>query len=161
DGARPTARLILSGDTLYGTAEEGGTGGTGTVFTIHTDGSGFTTLHNFSARTTSPSGIPINSDGAYPNNGLILSGNSLYGTANQGGSSGFGTVFKLNTDGTGFRTLHSFTALDNNVRNSDGANPLAGLILSGDTLYGTTTTGGRTNVGGITMGGRGTVFAVN
>src|SRR5260221_3331317 len=35
-----------------------------------------------------------------------------------------------------FTTLHSFTALpDPDYTNSDGANPHAGLILSGNTLY--------------------------
>ena len=42
--------------------------------------------------------------------GLILSGNTLYGTAYYGGSAGNGTVFALNTNGTGFTTLHTFTA---------------------------------------------------
>ena len=58
-----------------------------------------------------------------------------------GGSSGNGTVFAVNTDGTGFTNLHSFTAASTNglipSTNSDGANPEAGLILSGNTLYGT------------------------
>src|SRR5439155_7669597 len=36
-----------------------------------------------------------NSDGANPFGGLILSGNTLYGTATYGGSSGRGTVFSL------------------------------------------------------------------
>src|SRR5207247_4674528 len=36
-----------------------------------------------------------NSDGANPYAGLFLSGNILYGTAANGGSSGFGTVFSL------------------------------------------------------------------
>ena len=76
-----------------------------------------------------------NSDGANPYAGLILSGNTLYGTANGGGSSGNGTVFAVNTNGTGFTNLHSFTAYL--VNNSDGAYPEAGLILSGNTLYGT------------------------
>src|SRR6266545_4495261 len=65
----------------------------------------FTTLHSFSAR----SGPPFarrNSDGVYPYAGLILSGNVLYGTAIAGGSSDDGTVFAVNTDGTGFTTLH-------------------------------------------------------
>jgi len=51
---------------------------------------------------------------------LILSGNTLYGTASRGGSYGSyggGTVFAVNTDGTGFTNLHSLTY-------SDGANPL-------------------------------------
>jgi uncharacterized repeat protein (TIGR03803 family) len=62
---------------------------------------------------------------------LILSGNTLYGTTSRGGSWNAGTVFAVNTDGTGFTTLHSLT------NGSDGANPQAGLILSGNTLYGT------------------------
>jgi hypothetical protein len=63
-----------------------------------------------------------------------------------------GTVFAINTNGTGFTTLHSFNAfLGVNDTNSDGGNPFGGLILSGDTLYGTATDGG--------SGGTGTVFA--
>jgi hypothetical protein len=39
--------------------------------------------------------ILINSDGANPNAGLILSGNTLYGTVAAGGSFGHGTVFAV------------------------------------------------------------------
>ena len=69
-----------------------------------------------------------------------------------GGSPGSGTVFKLNTDGSGFATVYSFSALVSST-NSDGANPQGGLVLSGATLYGTTTKGGSS--------GDGTVFAVS
>jgi uncharacterized repeat protein (TIGR03803 family) len=82
---------------------------------------------------------------------LVLSGNILYGTAYAGGSSINGTVFAVNTDGTGFTTLHSFTPLNNDT-NSGGANPLAGLIVSDNTLYGTTKYGGSS--------GKGTVFSL-
>ena len=150
DGAYPNG-LILSGNTLYGTANSGGSSGNGTVFAVNTNGTGFTNLHSFTA--TDPL-TGINSDGAYPVVGLILSGNTLYGTANSGGSSGNGTVFAVNTNGTGFTNLHSFTATNSNTGiNGDGANPQAGLILSGNTLYGTATHGGSS--------GNGTVFAVN
>jgi uncharacterized repeat protein (TIGR03803 family) len=142
DGARPLAGLILSANTLYGTASQGGSSGKGTVFAVKTNGTSFTTLHSFTATLNS-----TNSDGISPTAGLILSGNTLYGTANYGGSSGFGTVFALNTNGTGFATLHSFT------NGSDGANPNAGLILSGSTVYGTAVYGGSS--------GNGTIFAVN
>jgi uncharacterized repeat protein (TIGR03803 family) len=70
---------------------------------------------------------------------LILSNNILYGTARFGGSSANGTIFKLNTDGSGFTILHSFTAasgLFSNVTNSDGVLPSGRLALSGNTLYG-------------------------
>ena len=119
DGANPHAALILSGNTLYGTADIGGNSDRGTVFAINTDGTGFTNLHSFTALVNS-----TNSDGANPEAGLILSGNTLYGTAQYGGSSGNGTVFAINTDGTGFTNLHSFTASwSYSGTNSDGANP--------------------------------------
>jgi len=147
DGTDPEAGLILSGGTLYGTAEHGGSSGNGTVFAVGTNGTGFTTLHTFTADP---------GDGGEPRSGLILANNTLYGTTVAGGSSGNGTVFKLNTDGAGFTVLHSFTTgvyTNGNYTNSDGAEPFAGLILSGNTLYGTTVAGGSS--------GNGTVFAVN
>jgi uncharacterized repeat protein (TIGR03803 family) len=147
DGAIPYGGLILSGNTLYGTAEGGGSSGNGTVFAVNTNGTGFTTLYSFTAASSYP--FFINSDGAVPYGGLILSDNTLYGTAYYGGNSGNGTVFGVNTDGTGFTNLHSFTALDNNNANSDGANPYAGLILSGNTLYGTALQGGSVNNGTV------------
>jgi uncharacterized repeat protein (TIGR03803 family) len=158
DGAWVFGGLIISGNTLYGTTDNGGSGGSGTVFAVNTNGTGFTTLHSFTA--TSPFLNPYgtlsppytNSDGAFPVAGLVLSGNTLYGTTSFGGSSGWGTVFAINTNGTGFTTLHIFTG------GSDGAYPYTGtLILSGSTLYGTTTWGGS----GGGSSGNGTVFAVN
>jgi uncharacterized repeat protein (TIGR03803 family) len=150
DGAYPQAGLILSSNTLYGTASGGGSYGSGAVFKVNTNGTGFTNLYSFTAR--SGSSPYTNSDGAGPEARLILSGNTLYGTAVAGGSSGCGTVFAINTDGTGFTNLHSFTALFKTLTNSDGANPFAGLILSGTTLYGTGRYGGSS--------GNGTVSAV-
>ena len=152
DGASPYESLILSGSTLYGMTPAGGNSGNGVVFRLNTDGSGFTNLHSFTA--TSGSTFRTNSDGAQPR-GLILLSNTLYGTASGGGSSGQGTVFKANTDGSGFTNLHSFTALSNiiNGTNSDGAQPVGGLILSGGTLYGTAFVGGSFQ--------NGTVFAVS
>ena len=98
----------------------------------------FTNLHSFTLLNNY-----TNSDGARPYAGLILSGNTLYGTAFYGGSSGNGTVFAVHTNGTGFTNLHSFTAFSVlSSTNSDGANPEAGLILSGNTLYGTAYGGG-------------------
>jgi uncharacterized repeat protein (TIGR03803 family) len=94
DGASPLAGLTLLGNTLYGTASGGGISGHGTVFTLSTNGSGFTTLYSFTAVNYDASNTPTNSDGTGPN-GLILSGNTLYGTAGAGGMSGNGTVFSL------------------------------------------------------------------
>jgi uncharacterized repeat protein (TIGR03803 family) len=153
DGGFPYGGLLLSRNTLYGTANQGGLSGGGTVFAVNTNGTDFTTLHSFSA-ADSPS--YTNSDGAFPNDGLVLSGSTLYGTANIGGSSGNGILFAVNTNGTGFTNLHSFTAVYGtdgyNGTNSDGAYPEDALLLSGNTLYGTANAGGTY--------GNGTVFSL-
>ena len=70
-------------------------------------------------------------DGATPFE-LLLSSNVLYGTAGNTGHFNWGTVFKINTDGTGFTNLYNFTG------GSDGGGPTCGLALSSNTLYGTT-----------------------
>ena len=154
NGTQPLGGVILSGNRLYGTAWVGGPSGNGAVFALNTDGTGFTVLHRFSATVGSPP-FATNSDGARSRAGLILSGSRLYGTTEYGGSGGNGTVFALNTDGTGFTNLHSFTAIGDQppYPNSDGIRPRAGLILSGNTLFGTAVAGGSF--------ARGTVFKVN
>ena len=77
----------------------------------------FATVHNFTAVV-----FGTNGDGTTPITELILLGNTLYGTAYDGGTNGSGTVFAINTNGTGFSTLHTFTVLSgSNSTNSDGA----------------------------------------
>jgi|ERR1019366_2357026 uncharacterized repeat protein (TIGR03803 family) len=146
NGGYPQAGLILLGNTLYGTTRNGGGTGLGTVFAVNTNGTGFTNLYNFSTIQTNSVGAYTNSDGAVPLSGLISSGNTLYGTTAFGGSGGYGTVFAISNNGTGFTTLHGFTA------GTEGVYPQAGLILSGNTLYGT--------AGGGGSSGAGTVFAI-
>ncbi|HZL79584.1 MAG TPA: choice-of-anchor tandem repeat GloVer-containing protein, partial [Candidatus Limnocylindrales bacterium] len=155
EGYEPLGGLILSGTTLYGTTDLGGSPlypGDGSVFAVNTDGTGFTNLYTFSALNQSEY---TNSDGANSWAGLVLSDNTLYGTTREGGSFGPGTVFAVNTDGTGFLNLHSFTrgSASYPSTNSDGAGPFAGLILSGNTLYGTASALGSSSYG--------TVFALN
>src|SRR5262249_31765646 len=134
----PQSTLVQGPDgTLYGTARNGEATVAGTVFKIQPDGSGFTVLKRFTNSM----------DGTNPIAGLALSGSALYGTTSQGGSSNFGTVFKLTTDGTGYTVLKHFAS-------SDGANPLyASLTSSGSALYGVTYYGGSSR--------NGTVFKVN
>jgi len=154
DGAYPYCGLVLSGDTLYGTAAGGGTNGVGTVFAVNTNLTGFAAVHTFAAPAANSLGIFTNSDGGEPGGDLVLSGATLYGMAEYGGTNDNGTVYAVNTNGSDFRLLHTFSALDPTYyTNSDGANPYAGLILAGNTLYGTAEYGG-TN-------GNGTVFAIN
>lgn len=151
DEGFPSAALVLSGDTLYGTTVGGGGSGSGTVFAVSTNGANFTNLYAFTPTTVSS---PFsNNDGAWPLGALTQSGNTLYGTTSSGGVPGNGTVFAINKDGTGFSILHTFTTPSSYQNtNSDGAIPRASLVLSGDTLYGTTAFGG--------FFGGGTVFAL-
>jgi len=97
---------------------------------------------------TLTSGQPgTNDDGAYPAAGLILSGNTLFGTTTVGGSAGYGTIFQVNTDGSDFNTLYTFT---NGV---DGSTPMAPLLFADGVLYGTASAGGESDYG--------TVFAIS
>ncbi|HEX4121077.1 MAG TPA: choice-of-anchor tandem repeat GloVer-containing protein [Verrucomicrobiae bacterium] len=132
DGSVCMASLAVNGNLLYGTTYEGGSNGCGTVFAVQTNGSNFTVLHAFAG----------GSDAANPWAGLLLAGNTLYGTTYKGGTNGGGTVFAINIDGSNYMVLHDFGG------SSDGANPRENLILSGGTLYGTTSAGG-TNGAGI------------
>src|SRR3989442_1289719 len=110
------------------------TAGLGLTLVGRVGAQNFTTLYSF---TRTSGSLSTNSDGANPYAGLISSGNTLFGTAYYGGGSGYGTLFAVNTDGTGFAILHSFTADSGSpsYTNSDGTCPSAGLILSGNTLY--------------------------
>lgn len=93
----------------------------------------YTILHNFGADS---------GDGREPWGSLIVSGSTLYGMTTYGGIYGQGTLFKMNTDGSGYTILHNFGD------SGDGYNPLGGPILSGSTLYGMTASGG-SNGGGV------------
>jgi uncharacterized repeat protein (TIGR03803 family) len=132
DGYAPFAELTQGADgLLYGTAQSGG-GGVGTIFKLQTDGSGFTVTHYFDITS-----------GSYPYGGLTQSADgSLYGTTSQGGPQGKGTLFKVQTDGSGFTILHSFGGLD-------GSSPRATLALVGDKIYGTTFQGGGADLGTV------------
>ena len=142
DGISPQSAPVLAGTLLYGTTAYGGTNGYGTVFSFNTANSNFTTLHTFTGAA----------DGAFPVGDLLLSGNTLYGTANSGGSNGYGAVFSLSTSGSNFTALHGFNG------GIDGAYPQQGaLLLSGSTLYGTTAFGGSN---AVAPNGWGTIFSL-
>lgn len=133
-GQGPRGSLLQSGSVLYGVTTTGGSFGKGIVFKINTNGTGFTTLHEFQGGTT---------DGDFPDGSLILNAGVLYGTTAFGGTVGNkGTVFKVNTDGTGFANLRKFGGGSN-----DGALPYGTLTLYQSKLYGMTSQGGTSNLG--------------
>jgi len=49
EGINPLTGVLVSGNTLYGTAVNGGNGNSGTVFAISINGTGLTVLHHFAA----------------------------------------------------------------------------------------------------------------
>jgi uncharacterized repeat protein (TIGR03803 family) len=147
----PPNGIILAAGQLYGTTDGGGVELGGGVYTINTNGTGFALLHNFLwdfLTFTNAPGSNTNTAGDDPAN-LLSSGNALYGTTQVGGNPGAGSVFTLNLDGTGFKTLHVFQRDSTN----DGANPAGRMTLLGNTLYGTTSNGGPLD--------RGTIFQIN
>ncbi len=140
EGAAPLGSLALSGSTLYGMTGNGGKqNNSGTVFSMSTNGTGFQVLHTFYGGSE---------DGKYPTRGLTLDGSVIYGTTQDGGIANKGTIFVMNSDGSGFHLIHSFQG-----GSSDGDSPNCNLLLSGTKLYGTTFFGG--------TGGYGTIFSVD
>lgn len=142
DGANPQAGLVEGTDGfLYGTTFFGGSNDLGTIYKLKKDGSGYSILRHFS---------PSGGDGQDPDTALLQGRDGvLYGTTFFGGTNDTGTVFKVNTNGTGYLVLRSFSGLA-----SDGQNPDATLSQGSDSaLYGTTYSGG-TN-------GAGTIFKLN
>ncbi|MFZ4764813.1 MAG: choice-of-anchor tandem repeat GloVer-containing protein, partial [Roseimicrobium sp.] len=132
-GASPQTRLVEDGNgDLWGTTQNGGTGGFGTVFKISKTGA-FTNLVQF----TSTTGAYL---GSSPNSNLLLaSDGNFYGTTNGGGTGGFGTIYRVAPDGT-FTSLVSFTGSGGAF---PGTTPSTNLVQGGDGhLYGTTTGGG-------------------
>jgi uncharacterized repeat protein (TIGR03803 family) len=148
DGIQPLATLAVAGTNLFGACSGGGAFGSGTLFRINTDGSGFTNLHVFSALIAG-----TNSDGKMPYfGGLTVNGTNLFGTTRLGGNGSNGVLYRMNFDGSGFTNLHSFTAASG-FTNADGLYPFGSLFSSGNTLYGTAAGGGPTT--------NGTVFVIN
>ncbi len=139
DGLYPYTAGLLQGKDglLYGTTQQGGSVGGGTVFKLNPDGTGFVTLHNFGE---SPA------DGQYPNSAMAQGNDgALYGTTEMGGISSFGVMFRLNTDGTRYEVLYQF-----GVKPGDGKNPGAPLVRAADGgLFGTTKFGGANNLGAV------------
>jgi uncharacterized repeat protein (TIGR03803 family) len=139
EGRRPLAGVIQAADgNFYGTTTENGANGYGTVFKMDVAGNAVT-LHSFTQTGAAPEGshAPL----------LQAADGYLYGTTFRGGANGigmggYGTIFKVDTTGTTYVTLHSFE------KTVDGSNPEGALIRARDgNVYGTTSAGGANNGG--------------
>jgi uncharacterized repeat protein (TIGR03803 family) len=137
DGEFPEGGLIRDKvGNLYGTTTAGGgVENSGIVFMVSAAGVE-QVLYTF----------PGGTNGATPQAGLAIDAEgNLYGTTTAGGANGNGIVFKLTKKGTQWTetVLYTFGT------GTDGAIPVAGVILRGTSLYGTTSAGGAYGYGTI------------
>jgi uncharacterized repeat protein (TIGR03803 family) len=132
-GRLPYGGVILdSAGNLYGTTEFGGTADHGTVYKVTAKGHA-SVLHSFTG----------GSDGGSPFAGVVRdSAGNLYGTTYDGGTAGWGVVFKV--DAAGHETvLYNFTG------GATGALPTAGVVRdAAGTIFGTASAEGA-NSGGV------------
>jgi uncharacterized repeat protein (TIGR03803 family) len=138
--------VIDPSGNIYGTAEGGGADGYGTVWRFSSGGS-ISVLHSFAE-----------SDGSYPFVGLtqMPAKGNFFGTTYDGGSAGYGTVFKVTTSGS-FSTLYNFGS-----QAGDPEYIYSGVALDPKgNLYGTGDEGGANGYGAIwqvTSAGKETVL---
>jgi uncharacterized repeat protein (TIGR03803 family) len=123
DGSYPNS-LVVNGSTIYGTTYQGGGDGVGNVFSLNTNGTGFSTLHAFTDGT---------GDGGEPA-APVLIGSTLYGALETG------AIYQIGVNGNGFAILHSF-------QGNDGQWPYDEMTVNGATMYGMTLQGGAGNDG--------------
>ena len=150
DGRSPRAVLVEGPDhMLYGTTCDGGRMDGGTVFRMGKDGSRFQVLHRFNGSpemTNDPTGkiettlngvtvmSALDSDGGSPMSLVFGKEGLLYGFTENRGKNGVGTLFRIQSDGQGFETLHHFLAVD-----GDGKDPAGRLVRGSDgAVYGLT-----------------------
>ena len=85
DGQGSIGPLLAKGSTFYGTTSGGGAASAGTVYKLSAAGVK-TILHSFTVAT----------DGGSPFDGVVVDkAGALYGTAETGGTGGYGTVFRI------------------------------------------------------------------
>lgn len=111
----------------------------------------FRTIHRFS-RSTHPS-----AGGASPASPpVLMSDGLLWGTTNEGGELGYGTIYAMTARGLA-RTMHSFAGVPSGGRYDNTSAPGARLVEGADgALWGTTAFGGLGQSGSST--GYGTIY---
>ena len=146
NGAYGISNLTLIGNTLYGTTARGGASNQGVIFSVNTDGSNYTLLHQFNG-----------TDGNDPLGPLIPGPNGIfYGIAGGGGPSfphqNPGVLFSLSPTGA-YTILYNFSE-------ADGENPTTMIMTPSGILVGGTFNGGPTNPSYCPQG-CGVVFSFN
>jgi len=158
DGSYPYASLSAdSAGNLYGTTQNGGAYGQGTVFQLSPKAEGgwrFSLVYGFSGAE----------DGGNPLGGLTFdAAGNAYATVSSGGIYGLGAVVELTppahpsaSRSWSEKALYSFQG------GSDGAIPFGNVVLDATgSLYGTTSIGGVGHIGCPPTKGCGTVYKLS
>jgi len=149
-GTSPQGSLLYLSGLLYGMTSGGGANNAGTAYQSTLKGK-VTVINNFDGGAGGSDNFP---------GGLVADASgSLYGFTYGGGSSNYGTVFKLTpSGGTWSETvLYTFTGM------ADGGNPVGAPALDkSGKIYGNTQSGGNSAYCGFTsqQNGCGVVFKV-
>ena len=133
-GENPSGKMIIAADeNFYGTTKNGGTNNFGTIFRFDATTATIATLVSFGSST-----------GKYPNGELLDGGDGyLYGTAKQGGTGDFGTIFRFKITDSTLTKLAQFDSANS------GKFPLGGLVKIGTRYYGVASEGGSSSCGTV------------
>ena len=146
NGNYPQAPIVAGPNgVFYGTTNNGGVGGNGTVFELAPPASGQT------AWTQKPIHAFMGPDGQTPDSSVLVGKDGvIYGVAADGGTADKGTVYMLTPPAAGKTawtetTLYSFKGGD-----TDGQAPYGALVMDGKgVLYGSTNAGGTQGAGTV------------
>ncbi len=135
----PYADITASGNKLFGSAYEGGANNYGYFFSVNKDGSGFKDLWD----CDDTGSFVGNSNGYYPYGDVTIINNKIYGFNYDGGAHGYGNIFRIDTNGNGYKDLYDFSL-------TTGAYPGWGsLTLIGNKFFGMASGGGVYDSGAI------------
>jgi uncharacterized repeat protein (TIGR03803 family) len=143
DGCDPFSTLILTHGELYGTTCCGGgyycSHCEGTIFRVDLSTDKEAVVHNFG----------YGSDGTQPVAGLVEQHGLLYGTTSGGGGTscdngiGCGVIYSFDP----MQSSGAYNVIYDFKGGNDGASPRAALLSSGGVFYGSTTGGGKNDLG--------------
>lgn len=131
DGAQPFCPVMQGTDgVIYGTTQNRGAYGLGTVFKLNADGSGFSVLRDIN---------PVTGDGQSPSDPVVQgTDGNLYGTSEGPPGS---VLFRLNPDGSSFTAVRLFT--------NSPVHPTTLIFGSDGVLYGADMGGGNNKTGAV------------
>jgi uncharacterized repeat protein (TIGR03803 family) len=118
------------------------------VLSEHADGVKFSTLYSFEAPAANTFTSPL---GSQPDTLPVLGPDSaIYGMTTVGGQYGNGVIYRFDRDSHQYTVLHTFSAMDANGDNEDGASPGEGLTAGPNgAFYGMAIDGGANGAGTI------------